>query len=111
MGRTIATRWGVCIEPPEYVIGLQRFEQYIYRTQPEGVRSGPGDLDLIVYSLRKWLRLALAGNPTILLPLFVPTDHLVSCGPLGSGPRSVPRRADRALCAGRKRPVRPILDA
>lgn len=75
---------GVCIEPPEYVIGLQRFEQYIYRTQPEGVRSGPGDLDLTIYSLRKWLRLALAGNPTILLPLFVPPEHLVSCGPLGT---------------------------
>ena len=36
------------------------------RTQPEGVRSGPGDLDLIVYSLRKWMRLALTGNPTVL---------------------------------------------
>ena len=32
---------GICIEPPEYVVGLRRFEQYIYRTQPEGERSGP----------------------------------------------------------------------
>jgi hypothetical protein len=43
---------GICIEPPEYVIGLRSFEQYIFRTQPEGARSGHGDLDLIVYSLR-----------------------------------------------------------
>jgi hypothetical protein len=35
---------GVCIEPPAYVIGNARFEQYQFRTQPEGVRSGPGDL-------------------------------------------------------------------
>jgi uncharacterized protein len=69
---------GICIEPPEYVIGLRRFEQYIYRSQPEGARSGPGDLDLTVYSLRKWMRLALQGNPTILLPLFVPQEEIVS---------------------------------
>jgi predicted nucleotidyltransferase len=74
---------GVCIEPPEYVIGLERFEQYIFRTQPEGERSGPGDLDLIVYSLRKWMRLALDGNPTVLLPLFVPPEEIVIQTDLG----------------------------
>lgn len=63
---------GVCIEPPECVIGLENFEQYQYRTQPEGVRSGPGDLDLVIYSLRKWTRLAAQGNPTVLLLLFAP---------------------------------------
>jgi RNA repair pathway DNA polymerase beta family len=30
-------------------------------------RSGAGDLDVIIYSARKWARLALAGNPTVLL--------------------------------------------
>jgi predicted nucleotidyltransferase len=68
---------GLCVEPPEYVAGLRRFEQYVFRTQPEGARSGPGDLDLIVYSLRKWMRLALTGNPTILLPLYVPDAEIV----------------------------------
>ncbi|BBZ15186.1 nucleotidyltransferase domain-containing protein [Mycobacterium branderi] len=68
---------GLCIEPPEYVIGLRRFEQYEYRTQPEHVRSGPGDLDLVVYSLRKWATLAVAGNPTVLLPLFAPASEIV----------------------------------
>src|SRR2546430_5810567 len=70
---------GICIEGPEYVIGLRSFEQYQFRTQPEGVRSGPGDLDLTIYSLRKWLRLALQGNPTVLLPLFVPDEHIIAC--------------------------------
>lgn len=74
---------GICIEPPQYVIGLRRFEQYIYRTQPEGVRSGAGDLDLTVYGLRKWMRLALQGNPTVLLPLFVPDDEIVEITSLG----------------------------
>lgn len=68
---------GICVEPPEYVVGLRRFEQYEYRTQPPGHRSGPGDLDLIVYSLRKWMHLALQGNPTVLTPMFVPDEEVV----------------------------------
>jgi hypothetical protein len=68
---------GVCIEPANCVIGLQSFEQYQYRTQPEGARSGAGDLDLTIYSLRKWARLAAAGNPTVLLMLFVPEHEIV----------------------------------
>lgn len=67
---------GICLEPPDHVIGLAKFEQYIYRTQPQGVRSGPGDLDLVVYSLRKWLSLALKGNPSIIVPLFVPPSSI-----------------------------------
>jgi hypothetical protein len=66
---------GICIEPPEYVVGLRVFEQWVYRTQPEGARSGPGDIDRTVYSLRKWCRLALAGNPTVMLLLHVPDDQ------------------------------------
>jgi predicted nucleotidyltransferase len=63
---------GVCIEPAGYVLGLQLFEQFLYRTQPEGVRSGPGDLDLTIYSLRKFCRLAAHGNPSIILLLWLP---------------------------------------
>lgn len=74
---------GICIEPVTHVIGLEHFEQYTYRTQPEGVRSGPGDLDLTVYSLRKWCRLALKGNPTVLLLLFTPESALVERKRLG----------------------------
>lgn len=65
---------GVLVEPPQYVIGLARFEQYQYRTAPQGSRSGPGDVDKTVYGLRKWARLAAAGNPTVLLLAFTPDD-------------------------------------
>lgn len=68
---------GLCLEPPEHVVGFGHFEQYEYRTQPDHHRSGPGDLDLVVYSLRKWLRLALKGNPTVTLPLFVEDKEVV----------------------------------
>jgi hypothetical protein len=67
---------GVCIEPWQSLLGLERFEQWIWRSQPEGVRSGPGDIDLTVYGLKKYLRLALSGNPTVLLLLFVPEEKL-----------------------------------
>jgi hypothetical protein len=86
---------GVCLEPPEFVTGLARvpsgiggkgpsvpFEQYERHTawdRPGGLanRSGAGDLDVVIYSARKWARLALAGNPTVLLVLFVPDQDVV----------------------------------
>ncbi len=81
---------GICVEPPEYVIGLERFEQFEWRTQPQHVRSGPGDLDLVVYSLRKWMRLALNGNPTVLVPLFAPDLDVVEVNPQGAWLRAHP---------------------
>lgn len=47
-----------------------------------------------MYSLRKWMRLALDGNPTVLLPLFVPDDELVRIDGLG---RELRASADRVL--------------
>jgi hypothetical protein len=51
---------GICIEPPEYVIGLKLFEQYEHHTAWErdgGLRnrSGHGDLDETV-DLREEIR-------------------------------------------------------
>lgn len=67
---------GVFIEPPEYVCGLTPCEHYIYRDKPEGVRSGPGDLDLTMYSLRKFCRLAEQGNPSVIVLLWLP-NHII----------------------------------
>ena len=63
---------GVFIEPPTYVCGLTPCDHYIYRDQPEGVRSQPGDLDLTMYSLRRFCRLAAQGNPSVILLLWLP---------------------------------------
>jgi hypothetical protein len=86
---------GVCLEPARFVTGLARvpsgidggsadveFEQYQRHTvwdMPGGLanRSGAGDVDVVIYSARKWCRLALAGNPTVLLALFVPDEEVV----------------------------------
>lgn len=66
---------GVCIEPVDAVLGLGKFEQHVWRTQPEGQPSGHGDVDLVVYGLRKYLRLVTNGNPTVTNLLFVPPEH------------------------------------
>ncbi len=85
---------GICLEPPSFVTGVARvprgiaaastvaFEQFQRHTvwdRPGGLanRSGAGDLDVVVYAARKWARLALAGNPTVLLVLFVPDEEVV----------------------------------
>jgi uncharacterized protein len=73
---------GVCLEPRRYVVGFGKFEQWVYRSAAEreghaGARSRAGDLDLTIYSLRKWARLALQGNPTVLLLLFLPENAIV----------------------------------
>ena len=62
----------VFIEDASVALGLHPVEHVIWRTQPEGHPSGHGDLDLAMYSLRKYVRLALGGNPSILLLLYSP---------------------------------------
>jgi hypothetical protein len=59
------------------------------RTQPEGSRSGPGDTDRQMYSLRKFVRLALDGNPSILMVFWAP---VLSITPLGEELRSLGTR-------------------
>lgn len=71
---------GVCLEPPSHVVGLQRFEQNIQRTKPEGVRSEAGDTDRTVYSARKFCRLALNGNPSIITLLYAQPLQITSYG-------------------------------
>ncbi|GAA3155701.1 hypothetical protein GCM10010531_03740 [Blastococcus jejuensis] len=85
---------GLCLEPPQFVTGVARvpaglsrtrtvaFEQFHRHTawdRPGGLanRSGAGDLDVVIYSARKWARLAMDGNPSVLLLLFVPDEEVV----------------------------------
>ncbi len=93
---------GVCVEPPEYVVGLRPFEHWVFRTQAEGVPSGPGDLDLTIYGLRKYCRLAMKGSPTALLLLFVDGRHVITRTPLGAdlqtlAPAFISKRTGRAF--------------
>jgi predicted nucleotidyltransferase len=80
---------GVCIEPQAYVIGLRKFEQYMYRDAAErtgrfDAPSEPGDLDLTIYSLRKYTSLILNSNPSMLELLYITDPAAIitrtSCG-------------------------------
>lgn len=98
---------GICLEPPRFVTGIATvrapdgrripFEQYELHTawaRPGGLaeRSRAGDLDVVVYGARKWTALAAAGNPTVLLPLWVPESEVVVCTDAG---RELRAHADR----------------
>ncbi len=88
-GRDDRDEMGVCLEPFGEACGLvSTFEQHIHRSAAarehrHDAPSQPGDLDLTIYSLRKWLRLALDGNPSVLLLLFAPPHHTVHCDARG----------------------------
>lgn len=79
-GLTDRDEMGIFIQPPAYVIGLREYDNYIYRDQPDGVRSQPGDLDLTLYGLKKFCGLAAAGNPSLLMLLYLPS-YLKCVGP------------------------------
>jgi uncharacterized protein len=62
--------YGVYLEPPELLLGLDKQEFYVWSTAGNERRNGPNDIDLCLYSLRKWAGLAAKGNPTALHFLF-----------------------------------------
>jgi predicted nucleotidyltransferase len=66
--------YGVYLEPPELVLGLDKQDFYVWSTAGNERRNGPDDVDVCLYSLRKWAGLAAKGNPTALHFLFSP-DH------------------------------------
>jgi hypothetical protein len=72
----------IWLETPRDVFALRNAEPRAVqiRTQAEGVPSGPGDTDRNLYSLRRFLSLAAAGNPTILLVLWAP---IIGTTPIG----------------------------
>ncbi len=63
---------GICIPPKNYLLGLDKFEQ----------KEISGS-DEVIYSLEKFVRLALQNNPNILDSLFVADNHVVFINEFG----------------------------
>jgi uncharacterized protein len=91
---------GVVMEDPKSVLGLNEtgLTTVMQRTQPEGSRSGPGDTDRTLHALRRFIRLAASGNPSILMAMWAPvilaTDEgrdLQALGELFVGRHVIPR--------------------
>lgn len=66
----------ICMEAAHSFVGFAPVDTWVERTKPQGVRSEAGDTDRSIYGLRKFLGLALRGNPTILLAFFVPEQFV-----------------------------------
>ena len=66
--------YGVYIEPPELALGLKNLPHYVWSTAGDDRRNGPNDVDITLYSPRKWSGLACKGNPTALHFLFAKND-------------------------------------
>jgi hypothetical protein len=73
---------GVVVETAEQVLGLDEhgIRSVMQRTQPDGARSGPGDTDRTLHSLRRFMRLAASGNPSILMTFWSPVLHSTAEG-------------------------------
>ncbi len=62
--------YGVYVEPPEFVVGLESLPHFVWSTAGDDRRNGPSDVDVTLFSLKKWAALACKGNPTALHFLF-----------------------------------------
>ncbi len=62
--------YGIYIEPPELVLGLESMPHFVWSTAGNDRHNGPQDVDITLYSLKKWAGLACKGNPTALHFLF-----------------------------------------
>ena len=76
----------------ELINGPERRQAMMVRTKPEGVRSRFGDIDIQVYTLRKFVGLALGGNPSILTALFSPERRTADTAQWDKLARLVPSR-------------------
>lgn len=63
---------GVYIPPVEEIVGIVGEQHFVASTADEGSRNKAGDVDITMYSLQKWARLACKGNPTVLGYIFMP---------------------------------------
>lgn len=61
---------GIFIEPAINALGLDSYEHFVTSTSDQTVRNVAGDVDVCLYSLRRWAMLATKGNPTAINYLF-----------------------------------------
>ncbi len=62
--------YGVFIADPSDVLGLNPTEHFVWSTASDDRRNGPDDVDLTLYSFKKWAGMAARGNATALHFLF-----------------------------------------
>lgn len=69
------TDWyGVFVEPPELSLGLVQYPHFVCSTGNPATTNTAADIDICMYSLKKWAGLAVKGNPSVLHFLFAPSN-------------------------------------
>jgi predicted nucleotidyltransferase len=68
--------YGIYIEEPEDVLGLDPQEHFVWSTAGNERRNGPDDLDVTFYALRKWAGMVAKGNATALHFLFAEPQEI-----------------------------------
>jgi hypothetical protein len=63
---------GVVVPPPEYTLGLKSFEHWVFKKD---------ELDVVVYSLDKFVRLLVKSNPNVLGTLWIKPEHFLVSTP------------------------------
>ena len=58
--------YGVFLDGPAATLGLEPRSHFVWSTATDDRRNGPDDVDLTLYSLRRWAHLAAKGNATAL---------------------------------------------
>ncbi len=69
--------YGIYIEDPEHALGLKSREHFVWSTAGNERRNGPDDVDITLYSLRKWAGMAARGNATALHFIFAEPKEVV----------------------------------
>jgi hypothetical protein len=64
---------GVIVPPPEYTIGLETFEHWTFKHE---------ELDVVFYSLEKFIGLLVKSNPNVLGTLWMQDDHFIVTTPI-----------------------------
>jgi predicted nucleotidyltransferase len=70
--------YGVYVAAPQDVLGLEPRKHFVWSTASDDRRNGPDDVDLTLYSLRKWAAMASRGNATALHFLFADATAISS---------------------------------
>lgn len=78
-GKSDLDIYGLFFEPNTSIYGLEKYEHYVYSSSGDHERNTPDDIDITFYSLRRWVKLAAAGNPTALQFFFAPNIMPARC--------------------------------
>lgn len=70
---------GIFIPPKEYVIGLQKCEQVII----DELDNKGNKIDYTIYTLPKYIHLAIQNNPNIISMLYTPEKHIIEVDKFG----------------------------